>query len=60
MAKFIVPATYEAQVGVEKDGVTPKMAQLPYDNAGQTVEVPEDDAEFFEKKGWKRAEKKDK
>ncbi len=58
MAKFIVPATYEAQVGVEADGFTPKMGQLPYDNAGKTIEVPDEDAEHFEKKGWKRADKK--
>ena len=57
MAKFIVPATYEAQIGVQKDGFTPKMGQLPYDNAGQTVTVPDEDAEHFEKMGWEKLKK---
>lgn len=57
MAKFIVPATYEAQIGVQKDGFTPKMGQLPYDNAGQTITVPDEDAEYFEKKGWEKVKK---
>lgn len=52
--KFIVPATYEAQIGVEKDGVTPKMGQLPHDNAGQVVAVLDEDAHLFDEMGWKR------
>lgn len=59
MVKFIVPETYEAQDGHDKDG-KPNMVRLPYDNAGTVVEVPDSDADHFDKKGWKRAEKKDK
>lgn len=54
MAKFIVPATYKAQVGVKQDGFTPRMGELPYDNAGQEVTVPDADASQFEDMGWKR------
>lgn len=54
MAKFIVPADYTAQIGVEQDGFTLKMGKLPYENAGQEVSVPDADAAQFEDMGWKR------
>lgn len=58
MAKFIVPATYSSHNGHDKDG-KPIIEQLPYEDAGKVVEVPDADAEHFEKElGWKKAPNK--
>lgn len=45
--KFTVPATYEDAAG----------NKMPYENAGQIIEVPEADAQHFLDKGWKKAGK---
>lgn len=57
--KFIVPATYAQHNGHDKDGKE-IIVKVPYENAGQEVEVPEADADHFDKLGWQREGKKGK
>jgi hypothetical protein len=57
--KFIVPDTYPSQVGTTEGGKA-IIENLPYDNAGEEVSVPEADAKHFDEKGWQRVEKAEK